>query len=185
MSLNSSLNPSANVNELYSLIRNKVWIIINWIEEDSVAFIFKDKKNLIINRKGKVEETTWEYIGNDILIIKTNDKRYAFKIELRTDSILVFKFEGKNEFTILVNEPFFKQGITEADDVCKYLSESYLKEKSTISQNSNFQEVITKVASYLYHHNAYSSRRKDRLYAIWILVMIVISVLIALNKELN
>ncbi len=78
---------SKKLDEL-TLLTNQNWVSVNEINTSKTVFIFRTNNQLLISENGKIEKgATWEYIGNNSLIIDRQNESYLFKHGSWTNSI--------------------------------------------------------------------------------------------------
>ena len=95
-----------------TVLTNKHWVVIDEELKRKVVFIFREKDSqLLIAENGKIEKGTWEYLGNNSLLIDRSDGSYLFKHGFIDDNVLALKVDGKEEYALLVNEHKFDRKI--------------------------------------------------------------------------
>jgi hypothetical protein len=90
--------------------RAEHWVVIDEETDIKVVFIFREEGNqLLISSDGKIEKGTWEYLGNNSILIDRKDGSFLFKHGFIDDYILALKIDGKDEYALLVNEIKFEE----------------------------------------------------------------------------
>ena len=115
-----------------SIILNKHWVILD--EETSIksVFIFREKNNqLLISNDGKIEKGSWEYLGNNSLLIDRKNGSFLFKHGFIDDYVLALKVDGKEEYALLVNEEYFEKQLKTISKILKFLNEKYIEQKKS------------------------------------------------------
>jgi len=113
-----------------TILTNKHWVVIDEDLNKKVVFIFREKENqLLISENGKIEKGSWEYLGNNSLLIDRKDGSYLFKHGFIDDTVLALKVDGKEEYALLVNEHKFDTKINSLDAIIRFLSITYNDEK--------------------------------------------------------
>lgn len=121
-----------------ALLTNQNWVSVNEIKNSKTVFIFRSNQNLLISENGKIEKgATWEYIGNNSLIIDRKDESYLFKHGFLDETILAMKVDGLNEYAVFVNETKYGKEINDINDLINFLEAKYLNSNSNLSGNSN------------------------------------------------
>jgi hypothetical protein len=111
----------------FTILLNKHWVILD--EETSMksVFIFREKDNqLLISTDGKIEKGKWEYLGNNSLLIDRKDGAFLFKHGFIDDNVLALKVDGKEEYTLLVNEQWFENQMNNLAEILSFLNKEYL-----------------------------------------------------------
>jgi hypothetical protein len=118
-----------------TLLTNKHWVVIDEANEDKSVYIFRNNKQLLISYNGKVEKATWEYLGNNSLLIDKKNESYLFKHGFFDENILALKIDGKKEYAFLVNENKFEGELNSIDAIVSFLINEYLKPDVNSSKN--------------------------------------------------
>jgi hypothetical protein len=96
-------NFSKKVDDMTLLIGQR-WVMFNPQSESKTTYIFQREPELLISVNGKVEKSTWQYLGNSGLILGTTNGSYLFLIEFFDESILALKADSEHEYLVLINE---------------------------------------------------------------------------------
>jgi hypothetical protein len=129
-----------------TILTNQHWVVIDEKTDRKVVFIFREKGNqLLISGDGKIEKGTWEYLGNNSILIDRQDGSFLFKHGFIDDYILALKIDGKDEYALLVNEIKFEERINSIPSVLDFLEKRYLNHsnKSIIIPKTKKEIVIT------------------------------------------
>lgn len=110
-----------------ALLTNQNWVSINEIKNSKTVYIFRTSKQLIISENGKIEKgATWEYIGNNTLVIDRKNESYLFKHGFLDETILAIKVDGLNEYAVFVNETKYGKEVNDINDLIIFLERKYL-----------------------------------------------------------
>lgn len=113
-----------------TVLTNKHWVVIDEELNRKVVFIFREKDSqLLISENGKIEKGTWEYLGNNSLLIDRKDGSYLFKHGFIDDTVLALKVDGKDEYALLVNEYKFDNKLNSLTTILQFLNETYSSER--------------------------------------------------------
>ena len=127
-----------------TVLLNKHWVIFNENSIDKTVFIFREKENqLLISNNGKIEKGTWDYLGNNSLLIDRESGSYLFKHGFIDDCVLALKVDGKEEYALLINEEWFENQVKSLETILSFLNEKYIKQRTDNSitiPNSTFKE---------------------------------------------
>ena len=74
-----------------TMLTNQHWVSIDNILNSKTVFIFRNHNQLLISLDGVVEKASWEYLGNNSLIIDQLDNTYLFKHGFLDQNILALK----------------------------------------------------------------------------------------------
>jgi hypothetical protein len=111
-------------------LTNKHWVVVNEETDRKVVFIFREKDSqLLISENGIIEKGTWEYLGNNSLLIDRKDGSYLFKHGFIDDTVLALKVDGKNEYALLVNEHKYDNKLNSLPTIIQFLNETYSSER--------------------------------------------------------
>lgn len=112
--------------------------------QSKVVYIFREKDNqLLISVDGEVEKGTWEYLGNNSLMIESNGRRRLFKHGFIDDSVLAIKVDGKDEYALFVNESKFETELNSLASVLSFLSDSYQSRKTNQNTKATKEHAYT------------------------------------------
>ena len=110
-----------------TILTNQHWVVIDEETDEKVVFIFREKDNqLLISGNGKIEKGTWEYLGNNSILIDRKDGSFLFKHGFIDDYILALKIAGKDDYALLVNESKFEDNINSISSILDFLQNKYL-----------------------------------------------------------
>jgi hypothetical protein len=113
-----------------TLLMDKHWVILSEETSKKTVFIFREKSNqLLISNDGKIEKGSWEYLGNNSLLIDRKDGSYLFKHGFMDDYVLALKVDGKDEYALLVNEQIFESQLKSLANVNDFLTKKYIEHK--------------------------------------------------------
>jgi hypothetical protein len=113
-----------------TVLLNKHWVILDEETSRKSVFIFREKDNqLLISNDGKIEKGSWEYLGNNSLLIDRKDGSYLFKHGFIDDYVLALKVDGKEEYALLVNEQWFEKQLKSLTTILSFLNERYIEQK--------------------------------------------------------
>ena len=113
-----------------TILLNKHWVILDEDASRKSVFIFREKDNqLLISTDGKIEKGSWEYLGNNSLLIDRKDGSYLFKHGFIDDYVLALKVDGKEEYALLVNEQWFEKQLKSLENILSFLNERYVEQK--------------------------------------------------------
>lgn len=111
-----------------SVLTEKHWVMLDDSLNEKLVYIFREKENqLLISADGKVEKGTWEYLGNNSLLIDKNNESFLFKHGFIDDYILALKIDGKDEYAILVNEQKFNEQLNSISTILTFLEITYVE----------------------------------------------------------
>lgn len=127
---------SQKLNDLTVLL-NKHWVILDEESMNKTVFIFREKNNqLLISNNGIIEKGTWDYLGNNSLLIDRESGSYLFKHGFIDENVLALKVDGKEEYALLVNEQWFEKQIKSLESILNFLNEKYLQRPSFVDSKS-------------------------------------------------
>lgn len=114
-----------------TVLLNKHWVILDEETSRKSVLIFREKGNqLLISNDGKIEKGSWEYLGNNSLLIDRKDGSYLFKHGFIDDYVLALKVDGKEEYALLVNEQWFEKQLKSLDKILSFLNDKYVEQKN-------------------------------------------------------
>jgi hypothetical protein len=117
-----------------TILLNKHWVILDEDTSRKSVFIFREKDNqLLISNDGKIEKGSWEYLGNNSLLIDRKDGSFLFKHGFIDDYVLALKVDGKEEYALLVNEHWFEKQLKSLDKILSFLNERYIEQKERLT----------------------------------------------------
>jgi hypothetical protein len=109
-----------------TLLTNQHWVSIDNIANSKTVFIFRNNNQLLISKDGLVEKATWEYLGNNSLLIDKSDTTHLFKHGFFDQNILALKVDSKNEYAIFINENKYDGDINSVEKVIDFLHQKYV-----------------------------------------------------------
>ncbi|MCR8667089.1 hypothetical protein NO995_05305 [Aestuariibaculum sp. M13] len=113
-----------------TILTNKHWVIFNESSSEKNVFIFREKNNqLLISNNGKIEKGTWEYLGNNSILIDRDSGTFLFKHGFIDDCVLALKVDGVEEYVLLLNEEWLENQIGSLESIFDFLNKKYIEQK--------------------------------------------------------
>jgi hypothetical protein len=130
---------SKRLDDLTKLI-NQHWVSLGDLNQNKRVFIFRPNNQLLISENGIVEKGSWEYLGNQSLLLDTKHESYLFKHGFFDENVIALKLDGYNKYAFFVNESKGEE-INTIEDVLTFLENQYIKSASSFSQASNSEKI--------------------------------------------
>lgn len=125
-----------------TLIADKFWVIIDDINTTKSVYVFRNSKELILSQNGKVKKGSWDYLGNNSIIIDVDSESYLLKHAFLDENILVLKIDNENNYVFFINENKFEFGINSLEEINQYLENKYLNNQDFKSGKNSDIEFI-------------------------------------------
>jgi hypothetical protein len=130
-------------------LTNQHWVSLGDINESKRVFIFRSNNQLLISENGIVEKGSWEYLGNQSLLLETKAMSYLLKHGFFDDSVIALKLDSSNSYALFVNETKYYGELNTVEDILKFLDNKYLKSNgSSSSSGSKPRQAIYEDAKY-------------------------------------
>jgi hypothetical protein len=117
-------------------LTNHHWVSIGDIAEEKRVFIFRVNNQLLISVNGIVEKGTWDYIGNQSLLIETKNENYLMKQGFLDEDVFALKLDNTDKYTFFVNETRYKKELNNIEDILIFLEKKY----TNIPSNKNINK---------------------------------------------
>ena len=121
-------------------LTNQHWVSLGDINQTKKVFIFRANNQLLISDNGIVEKGSWEYLGNQSLLLDTKSESYLLKHGFFDENVIALKLDSSDSYTFFVNETKYHSELNNIDDVLKFLENKYLKNKTNSSGLSSTQK---------------------------------------------
>jgi hypothetical protein len=141
-----------------TMLTNQHWVSIGDITQTKRVFIFRANNQLLISDNGIVEKGSWEYLGNQSLLLDTKHESYLLKHGFFDENVIALKIDSTDSYAFFVNETKYHNELNNIEDILKFLEDKYLRGNSptdtlgsmkTDSINEKFSyEVISEKESY-------------------------------------
>jgi hypothetical protein len=105
-------------------------------------YIFRKNRDLLISTNGLVEKGTWDYLGNDKILIEQNGKAFLFRHGFFEDDFLALKIEGGDENAFLVNEKKYDENLNSVLSIHSFLTKKYIDSPVVIPQGEFDESVM-------------------------------------------
>jgi len=112
-------------------LTNKHWVSLNDLSFGKSLFIFRKNNQLLVSENGLVKKGTWEYLGNQALLIEIGGSSFLFKQGFFDENILALKLDGENSYAFFINETKYDNELNNINDVLLFLEAKYLKNAKT------------------------------------------------------
>lgn len=109
-------------------LQNQHWVSIGDISAAKTVYIFRDNNQLLISENGRVQKGTWDYLGNQSLLIETSLETLLLKHGFFDENVIALKLDSTNSYAFFVNENKHGTELNTIDDILKFLSDKYLGE---------------------------------------------------------
>lgn len=108
-------------------LTNQHWVSLDDISQTKKVYIFRENNQLLISENGLVEKGSWEYLGNQSLLIDTKNESYLLKHGFFDENIIALKLDSTNSYAFFVNETKYHNELNNIKDVLDFLENKYLK----------------------------------------------------------
>jgi hypothetical protein len=115
-------------------LTNQHWVSLSDIEQTKRVYIFRANNQLLISDNGIVEKGSWEYLGNNSLLLDTKNESYLLKHGFFDENVIALKLDSTNSYAFFVNETKYQSELNSIVDVINFLENKYLK-KNVIPGN--------------------------------------------------
>ena len=114
-------------------LTNQHWVSLGDIDQTKRVFIFRPSNQLIISDNGIVEKGSWEYLGNQTLLMDTKHESYLLKHGFFDENVIALKLDSTDSYAFFVNETKYHKELNNIGDILKFLENKYLKSDPTSS----------------------------------------------------
>lgn len=112
-------------------LTNQHWVSLGDITDGKKVFMFRDNSKLLIAQNGViVDRGTWEYLGNQSLLLEISTGGYLLKHGFFDENVIALKLDSTNSYAFFVNETKYEKELNTISDILKFLEEKYLKTKT-------------------------------------------------------
>ena len=129
------------------------WVLLEDIAQTKRVFIFRANKELIISNNGIVEKSSWEFLGNQCLLLDTKVESYLLKHGFFDENVMALKLDSTESYAFFVNETRYQGELNNIEDVLKFLENKYLRnkgnssgldsrQKRTINENEKYGYIV-------------------------------------------
>lgn len=141
-------------------LTNQHWVSLGDITQTKRVFIFRANNQLIISDNGLVEKGSWEYLGNQSLLLDTKNESYLLKHGFFDENVIALKLDSTDSYAFFVNETKYHSELNNIQDVLKFLENKYLRnngnssglgstQKGTINENAKYgYTVVSEIERY-------------------------------------
>lgn len=108
-------------------LTNQHWVSLGDIHQTKRVFIFRANNQLLISDNGIVEKGSWEYLGNQSLLLETEATSYLLKHGFFDENVIALKLDSTDSYAFFVNETKYNRELNSVQDVLVFLENKYLK----------------------------------------------------------
>lgn len=112
-------------------LTNQHWVSLGDIDQTKRVFIFRANNQLLISDNGIVEKGSWEYLGNQSLLLDTKSESYLLKHGFFDENVIALKLDSTDSYAFFVNETKYHGELNNIGDVLKFLENKYLKNRTS------------------------------------------------------
>jgi hypothetical protein len=113
-------------------LTNQHWVSIDDINHRKQVYIFRTNNQLLISENGIVEKGSWEYLGNQSLLIETKEENLLLKHGFFDENVIALKLDSTNNYAFFVNETKYHKELNSIEDILRFLENKYLKNNSIV-----------------------------------------------------
>jgi len=110
-----------------TMLTNQHWVSLGDINDSKKVFIFRKNNQLLISENGIVQKGSWDYLGNQSLLIETTSGNYLLKHGFFDENVIALKLDSTNSYAFFINETKFDNELNTIDDIIRFLNNKYLK----------------------------------------------------------
>ncbi|MEI8045799.1 MAG: hypothetical protein WCI92_00365 [Bacteroidota bacterium] len=114
-------------------LTNQHWVSLGDLTQIKRVFIFRPNNQLLISSNGIVDKGSWEYLGNQSLLIDTKQESYLLKHGFFDENVIALKLDSTDSYAFFVNETKYDKELNNIGDVLKFLENKYLKNNQAAS----------------------------------------------------
>ncbi len=128
-------------------LTNQHWVSLGDINQTKRVFIFRANNQLLISENGIVEKGSWEYLGNQSILLETKNESYLLKHGFFDENVIALKLDSTDSYAFFINETKYHSELNNIGDILKFLENRYLKNNlnsfsskhsGTINENTNY-----------------------------------------------
>jgi hypothetical protein len=108
-------------------LTNQHWVSLGDINQSKRVFIFRQNNQILISENGIVEKGSWEYLGNQSLLLDTKHESYLLKHGFFDENVIALKLDNTDSYAFFVNETKYDRELNNIQDVLNFLEAKYLK----------------------------------------------------------
>jgi len=106
-------------------LTNQHWVSLGEINDAKKVYIFRTNGQLLISKDGLVDKGSWEYLGNQSLLLDTTEGSYLLKHGFFDENVIALKLDSSNAYAFFVNETKYGNELNNIGDVLKFLTDRY------------------------------------------------------------
>ena len=129
-------------------LTNQHWVSLGDINQTKRVFIFRGNNQLLISDNGIVEKGSWEYLGNQSLLLDTKTESYLLKHGFFDENVIALKLDSTDSYAFFVNETKYHGELNNIGDVLKFLENKYLSKSPVDGLGSNRTSAIPEEFKY-------------------------------------
>ena len=107
-------------------LTNQHWVSLGDINQTKRVFIFRANSQLLISDNGIVEKGSWEYLGNQSILLETKAESYLLKHGFFDENVIALKLDSTESYAFFINETKFHGELNKIEDILKFLEKKYL-----------------------------------------------------------
>lgn len=124
-------------------LTNQHWVSLGDINESKRVYIFRTNNQLLISDNGIVEKGSWEYLGNQSILLETIEESYLLKNGFFDENVIALKLDSTNNYAFFVNETKYHKELNNIEDILSFLENKYLNKNPTAGLGNNRKGSIT------------------------------------------
>lgn len=140
---------SKRLDDLTKLV-NQHWVSIGDINESKTVYIFRSHNQLLISVNGRVEKGSWEYLGNQSLLLESTSGSYLLKHGFFDENVIALKLDSTEAYVFFVNETKYHSELNSISDILDFLEKSYLNGGVVSGLNSSLGSSVFEEVGYGY-----------------------------------
>jgi len=126
-------------------LTNQHWVSLGDITDAKKVFMFRANSKLLIAENGIIiDRGTWEYLGNQSLLLETSNGGYLLKHGFFDENVIALKLDSSEKYAFFINETKFGNELNTLSDIIIFLENKYLRPHNTNKSEPVGQERPTR-----------------------------------------
>lgn len=119
-------------------LTNQHWVSLGDITDTKKVFMFRATNELLIFENGvMVDKGSWEYLGNQSLLLETSSGGFLLKHGFFDENVIALKVDSTDNYAFFVNETKYESELNNIHDILTFLKTKYLGHKQEMGNANN------------------------------------------------
>lgn len=121
------------------------WVLLEKPTKTKVSYVFRPDGRLLVAENGIIIPEKWEFLSNNTILITRSGQTFLYNSVFIDYCFLVLKLDGKDDYSIMVNEMDYQKDIRTLSELLNHINEEYISMIDEDEDEEYLKSIMVKV----------------------------------------